>query len=390
MLLVALPRPDVILLQLPPALPTMVACWMAARRHAARLVFDWHNFAFTLMAIDLGRGHPLVRLAERYERSWARAADASLCVTKAMQQELLRGWGVEATVFYDRPPSFFRPATPPETHKLCLKLHTTLCAAMHPNDFLAAEANALEAGNGLRDEGNGVSTTILTRVQRGAVSPSSADPSGTESVSLRPGRPAIVITSTSWTSDEDFSLLLRAARLYDAAAASQPTSLPRLIVFVTGRGPQRSAYEAQMRALDLRHVAFRTVWLEPGDYPLLLGSADLGVSLHASSSGLDLPMKVVDMFGCGLPACVLSYSCIGELVTHGRNGLLFTSGEELAEQLQEALRGFSSEQGAVMLQKLHDGVANSGMGQWGENWTKTALPVLRARRERDDRRRGSF
>ena len=75
-------------------------------------------------------------------------------------------------------------------------------------------------------------------------------------------------------------------------AALNSTELPDLVIAVTGKGPQKVFYEERMQQLGLQHVAFNTLWLEAADYPLLLGSADLGVCLHTSSSGLDLPMKV--------------------------------------------------------------------------------------------------
>lgn len=130
------------------------------------------------------------------------------------------------------------------------------------------------------------------------------------------------------TPDEDFGILLEAAVMYDrrvAAILNEDDALqedtlwnemtngelyqyPRLLFVITGKGPEKEKYEEKIKKLRLKRVAFRTMWLTPEDYPLLLGSADLGVCLHTSSSGLDLPMKVVDMFGCGLPVCAASYS----------------------------------------------------------------------------------
>ena len=105
-------------------------------------------------------------------------------------------------------------------------------------------------------------------------------------------------------------------------------------MLVTGKGVGKRAFEREIERLEVfeewEWVRIRTEWLSLEDYPKLLGtllsllpppssrrtdevsenelgSGDLGISLHTSTSGLDLPMKVVDMFGCGLPVLALGF-----------------------------------------------------------------------------------
>ena len=379
------PSPNVILLQLPPSIPSMIVSWLAAKRHGARLVYDWHNYAFTLMALQSSRQNVLVRIAEWHERRWATACDGALCVSKAMQQDLARNWGVQATVFYDRPPPFFKKATVKETHDLMIKLAPVFIESMHPNDFLAKLAKHDDVQNSSKKQGAAATATTTTICTTKEENPSSSDPK----IKLRDGRPAIFVSSTSWTPDEDFRILLNAAVIYDTLVKTNnqrqqqqnaPPSLPNLVILVTGKGPQKASYEHQMASTNLDHVAFRTLWLEPADYPILLGSADLGVSLHSSSSGVDLPMKVVDMLGCSLPVCALSYNCISELVADGKNGLLFGGAEELATQWVELMRGGGEGGGwpgsVPLLERLRKGAEVGGSVKWKESWERIARNVI--------------
>ena len=99
-------------------------------------------------------------------------------------------------------------------------------------------------------------------------------------LSLRADRPALLVSSTSWTPDEDFSILLEALGLYEhrtmQVASSQSTShkqLPKLLVIVTGKGPLKEKYMEEVAKLQKswKWVRCISLWLEAEDYPILLG-----------------------------------------------------------------------------------------------------------------------
>ena len=53
----------------------------------------------------------------------------------------------------------------------------------------------------------------------------------------------------SWSPDEDFAILVEALAAYDATKA-----LPRLVVIVTGKGPLREAFLADVAARRFKKV----------------------------------------------------------------------------------------------------------------------------------------
>jgi beta-1,4-mannosyltransferase len=377
LMLFKLPTPQAILMQNPPAIPSMLVCWVAAKRHGASWIIDWHNFAYSIMQLKYARHGWLIALAKGFEKLMGCQAQQHFCVTAAMKQFLESEFGLSAVVLYDRPPSMFHRCSLEEVHDLFQRLQPQLqqqgigqCLQKHLAVTIAADGQTSSSSGG-----GGSSSSSVTLVTSTA---------GEGHAALRQGRPAIVVSSTSWTPDEDFGILLSAAQIYDQTAATtgQDDVYPDVVFIITGRGPDRDKYIQRIRQLQLHKVAFCSLWLEPEDYPLMLGAADLGVCLHTSSSGLDLPMKVVDMYGAGLPVCAVDYECIDELVIAGKTGLLFQDAQELAQQLLELLKHFPNSTHGKLAQMHREVLREHSAWRWTDNWDKVAAPVLAAESDR--------
>ena len=315
--LMRVPKPDVILVQNPPAVPTLSIAWLAARLRGSRLVIDWHNLSHTIAAVKVGEHHRAVKSLKRSERRWARRADAHLAVSQALAGWLSREFKVTPAVVYDRPAASFAPPSP--------------AAAQELWDKLAREHHIT-------------------------------------------ARPPIIVCPTSWSPDEDFDLVLEALERAERQLVKQASPNPLLVVFLTGRGPLRETFEQRAARRNFTAIAVKTVWLEPADYPTLVGMADLGLCLHQSASGLDLPMKLADLRGAGVPVATYDYApVLGEVMTTGHEGVTFRDPGELANILVGVATNAMAESA---LSKSRSWLTQHPPERWDTQWDAAAKPHL--------------
>jgi beta-1,4-mannosyltransferase len=319
LLLVRTPRADVVLVQNPPAFPTLLAAWLAARTRRSAFVIDWHNFGYAMLSPRLGSNHVAVRIARWLERRLARNADVHLCVSSAMREVLVNEFQLPSPVVLPDKPRELSPLVP-------------------------------------ISERSAVARQVLHRA--GLAFPENA---------------ALALCPTSWSADEDMNLLLESLRLWDAQAA-EPT--PSLFVLITGLGPLREDFESRVSPLSWKRVILRTAFLDPAGYRELLSAAHFGLCLHRSTSGVDLPMKLMDLFGARTPACVLDYGeCLNEQIRPGATALTFRNSHELADRIDELLRGFPDN--PRLLERMQHEIDASCTETWREVWLREAAPVLR-------------
>jgi len=317
-----------LLVQNPPSIPTLAVALIVARLRRTALLIDWHNYGWSILAGTRGASHPFASVSKIYESVLGRFGDANLTVTRAMARQL-RAPPYSITspveVMHDRPAAIFQPSTGASDRRRTL------------SRILQSDQQALN---------------IVEESTR------------------------LIVSSTSWTPDEDFGLLLDALVRYATGRSSQKDR-PPVLAIITGRGPQKALYEAKIAKLkaqrQLEGVEVQTAFLPMEDYASLLACADLGVCLHMSSSGVDLPMKVVDMFGAGLPVVAYSdYESFPELVRDGVNGRGFTTAAELAAHLVRLLGAG----GAAELKSLKNGAVKESYHRWADEWDVVVGPML--------------
>ena len=140
-----------------------------------------------------------------------------------MNRDLSDKFNVDTVTLYDKPKECFGSISAEESHLLFCKLGKSYKPFL-PTDGITSEESEVN----IRLKGTAFTQTGDNR----------------NSAYFKPSRPGLLVSSTSWTEDEDFSILLDALDAYEAAVNCSDVEyeLPSLVCVITGKGPQKDYY----------------------------------------------------------------------------------------------------------------------------------------------------
>lgn len=280
-----------------------------------RVVIDVHNFGYSLLSphssaktntpAEQSSASPARKYLSKFKRILVAVykfsevflvrfnADRVLTVSKAMKAALIGEWRIpqdRVFVLYDLP-DFSK------FHKLSLN---------EKHDFLSS----------IKEFQLGENETISTE----------KDSNG--EVTEKTSKNLLGVISSSWGLDDDFETLIEALKILEERKSFTQT----LYLFFTGSGPRKSELGARLLQLSSKKIVILIKWLHFSEYTSLIGSADFTISVHKSSTGLDLPIKILDSFACEVPVLAFNYApTLAELVDQGNNGFFYNNAEELAD-----------------------------------------------------------
>jgi len=343
-ILFRIPKFKFLILQNPPGIPAMLICWIVCKIRGSKFIIDWHNYGYTILKVN-NRPQFLVNLACKYEKYLGKKSDVNFCVSQAEKRDLKKEFGIEAVCLPDRPvKGLFKFLNENEANELYKK---------YPNELSSLIDSHLPENKN--------------------------------------NKPIVMISSTSWTPDEDFSLLLDSFIKTEEMILEHiedkdqknlvnmtKDKIKKILFLITGRGPLRDKFMKKVAEAKLKYFEVKSIWLESDDYPKLLSLVDLGISLHYSSSGIDLPMKVVDMFSGCLPVASIYYDTIVELVEENKNGFLFKNDKDLCKILKNVIVEYSTTGKCEKIDKFRENLHKDlDKNDWVSQWKQRVIPSLK-------------
>ncbi len=271
------PQPDVLFVMTPPAVPVLdVVRRWWRSRPSVRVVVDWHNLGHTRLAKRWGSWNPLVHHYRNSEFAPWPEGVRHLAVSTALASHVSAQTGC-------------------------------------PSVQVLHDANPAWRCFPNRDR-----CELLRRWGQGL---EGLDPDA-----------LWLVHPHSWSDDECPEWILDALKDLRSSRMVQ--------VIITGDGPLRRDFERRARSSGVGGDRLLLPFLPPEAYVALMANADWGLCPHTSSSGLDLPMKLADMRGAGLPALVYRYgSVLHEVFSEPDDGRFFDSAGALCEAVQKIADG---------------------------------------------------